>query len=282
MRSVVPALVAGLACLAAPSQAQESKDEAFARDLLPQFAAAFPGADVSVADDDPLQVIVTGLEGWDDARINLHRIHAFCATATADECTAVSSEYIANVAYRPPPPAAADLRVLVRDAAYLANIRETFGASGAMPYHRPIGEDLFAILAFDSPRAILLAMPQTVTELGLTEEEAWRLGRGQTLAILPALPDGEGLRTNAALFQGAGFLPSMLAETEAWRAIAAAAGPDLFATAVADDSVFFGVMPGGPMLDGFRLTVEEDCAAQARCVSPNIYRFRDGGWVIAR
>jgi len=30
-----------------------------------------------------------------------------------------------------------------------------------------------------------------------------------------------------------------------------------------------------------QLVGSEDCAAQQRCVSPNIYRFREGRWVIA-
>ncbi|ABC64322.1 hypothetical protein ELI_11150 [Erythrobacter litoralis HTCC2594] len=268
-------------CIAAPAQAQGSEGE-FARQLLPQLQAAFPGAELAIGADDPLRVDVTGMEGWDDATINLHRIYGFCTTASADECTAIASEYVANISYRPPPPGRADLRVLVRDARYMANIRENFGAKGSLPYHRAIGDDLFAILAFDSPETIMLAMPATVAELGLSEAEAWKVAREQTASGLPPLPDGTALRSNATLFQDYDYLPSMLADLEAWAPIAAAAGPDLLATAVSDSAVFIGVMPSGPMLDGFRITVEEDCAAQPRCVSPHIYRFRQGKWVIAQ
>ena len=66
-----------------------------------------------------------------------------------------------------------------------------------------------------------------------------------------------------------------------WRGIAAEAGPDLFVTAVSDHFVFVGSMPDGARLEAFKQTVREDCAAQQRCVSPNIYCFRDGRWMIA-
>ena len=51
-----------------------------------------------------------------------------------------------------------------------------------------------------------------------------------------------------------------------------------------DGNLLFNVgpMPDGPSLEAFRETVDEDCRAQPRCVSPNIYRFRGGRWVIAR
>ncbi|WP_298195094.1 hypothetical protein [Novosphingobium sp.] len=40
-------------------------------------------------------------------------------------------------------------------------------------------------------------------------------------------------------------------------------------------------MPDGAKLDGFAETVRKDCAEQERCISPHIYRFRNGQWRIA-
>ena len=58
--------------------------------------------------------------------------------------------------------------------------------------------------------------------------------------------------------------------------------PALSVTAVSYRFVLVCTLPSGPKLEDLRQTVREDCDAQPRCVSPNIYRFRDGQWVIAR
>ena len=54
-----------------------------------------------------------------------------------------------------------------------------------------------------------------------------------------------------------------------------------FATATSDSSVWVGVMPDGPRFEELKRVVRSECEAWTECVSPNVYRFRDGRWVIA-
>ena len=77
------------------------------------------------------------------------------------------------------------------------------------------------------------------------------------------------------------YAASLLARPDQWRALAEAVGPDLFVTAVSDQFVFVGMLPPGENLEGFRQTVRDDCASQERCISPNLYRWRDGRWIVA-
>jgi transcriptional regulator with XRE-family HTH domain len=63
--------------------------------------------------------------------------------------------------------------------------------------------------------------------------------------------------------------------------IAALVGPDLFVPVVFDGFVFVAALPDGPALEDFAATVSKDCAEQERCISPHIYRFRNGQCRIA-
>ena len=65
------------------------------------------------------------------------------------------------------------------------------------------------------------------------------------------------------------------------REIADEIGPDLVAAAPTEQFALFTTLSDDE-LDPFAELVREDCAMSARCISPNVYRFRDGQWVIAR
>lgn len=263
------------------AQAQPSEAE-FAAAMIPRLQAALPDAELASDPDDPLAIKLDKWNDMEDAQINLHRIYGYCLNATAQDCETVSAEFIEKITYRPPPPEAKDLRVIVRDSQYWAYVEETFAAKGTLPPHRRIGEDLYAILAFDSPETITLAQGDDLKEMGLEGDAAWVLAQRQTAAILPPLPDGAAVKKQGVAFQDFEYLPSMLVDSAGWDRLARQVGPDLFVTAVSDGFVFVGLMPAGPGLDEFRKTVQEDCNAQPRCISPNIYRWRNGRWVIAR
>jgi hypothetical protein len=117
--------------------------------------------------------------------------------------------------------------------------------------------------------------------LGLDTAAAWQLASEQTRAELPELPVDFDLAERVIGYQDYDMLPSLLADTEGWRGIARKAGPDLFATATSDVSVWVGVMPDGPRFEEFKRVVRSECEEAVECVSPSVYRFRGGRWVTA-
>jgi len=274
-------VIGSLALFVATSACAAESEREFAVEMLERLQAAVPDTEFRIASDDPLAIEMKHDGSWGDAVINTHRIYGFCRNASAEDCEAAANEFAASINNRPPEPKASDLRVIVRDREYINYLMEAGPDEDHKPVFRPIGEDLFAIVAFDAPQTIALAMRPKLRELGLDDAEAWRVASAQTKAVLPELPSASKFAEGAIAFEEYEFLPSLLADTEAWRAISAEAGPNLFATAVSDYFVFVGTMPDGPELNRFKQTVIEDCEAQQRCVSPNVYRFRDGRWVIA-
>ena len=278
---MIRCVIGSLALFVATSACAAESEREFAQGMLEKLQAAVPDGEFRIASDDPLAIEMKHDGVWDDAVINTHRIYGYCRNASAEDCRAAADEFAASINIRPPEPKASDLRVIVRDKEYIDYLMQAGPDEDHQPVFRPIGEDLVAIVAFDSPQTIALAMRPKLREFGLEDDEAWRVASAQTKAVLPELPPAARFAEGAVAFQEYEFLPSLLADTEVWGAISAEAGPNLFATAVSDYFVLIGTMPDGPELDRFKQTVIEDCEAQQRCISPNVYRFRNGRWVIA-
>ncbi|WP_180143388.1 hypothetical protein [Sphingomonas sp. R-74633] len=252
--------------------AQVSDEQRFVADMIRRIKQRLPDVDV-VRRDDPLSILLKR-SGLPETTLNFGSVYRFCGQVSARECRKMREEFLETVLRVPPMPTAASLRIAVRDAQYVRHASKIVS--------EPIGEDLFAVLVSDAPDSIATVTPDTLPALGLTRDQAWTRAWQQTRAGLPGLPDGASLARSAVFYTEQDYLATLLADTQAWRAIDDAAGPSLLVTVVADSSVFIARMPDGPGLEQFKQTVREDCASQPRCISPNVYRFREGRWVISR
>lgn len=265
----------------AAAHAAQSQTE-FRDEMIERLSKALGGERVVPVEDDWQQIKVDR-EGKDrDLTINLGRIWSYCEEATAKDCKATKARFVASSIKEPPPAARKDLRVIVRDASYVA-YAQTMGSKEkpATWLIRQIGDDLYGIMAVDGPETIALANGDTLAKPGLSEAEAWAIAGQQTFARLPSLPSPEELARPPAAFADAEYLGSLLLQQDAFAKIAARVGLDLFVTVVSDKFVLVAIMPDGPALERFAATVREDCKAQERCISPHIYRFREGQWRIA-
>lgn len=283
--TTTPLLLAALLAITAgvPALAQTGPEaRAFAADALPKIRAAFPDAEVKQEPGEPLQINITRKGESEPAMLNLHRVFGYCQNVAEDECEAELTGLIGMLAKVPKPPEgeAANLRVIVRDAEYWNYVLGT--KLDPLPPHRQIGEDLYAILAFDSPEAIALAPANRIAELGLSPENAWLFATRQTARVIPGMPDTGPRIEGLVVFQGEEYTGSMMAYPEQWAAIAEATGPDLAVIANSDQFVVAAVVPDGTELEKYRGLAKDQCKLAPRCISPHVYRWREGRWVIAR
>ncbi len=275
-------VLAGLAspAFAAPDPADFAREvAALVRKAEPETVVTTDPADPlllrikpkgSAADEEPLQAY-------------LNRIYQFCLRSPREECQAEKAGFVRTLIKPLPKAELRALRIIVRDAEYAAALGKMRAADGGkVAFTRQIGDDLFMLLAVDTPEAIAMVNAGTLAVLGLTEDQAWDLADVQTRAIVPRLPAAAALREKWLGYEGDSYLTSMAIDLEGWREIAAEVGPDLFITLATDRLIVFGILPDGPQLDKLAAAVRADCAEASRCISPNIYRFRDGKWVIAK
>lgn len=254
--------------------AQASDEQRFIAETIRQIQQRMPGVTV-VQQEDPLSMSLKG-GGRVESTLNFQRLYGYCRQVSAVDCAAARTKLIDKVQQnpKPPVPTPASLRIAVRDAQYLRHVPEVVA--------EPIGEDLFAVLVSHAPDSVATVPPESLASLKLTRKQAWTRAWRQTRAGLPALPDAASLAQDPVLFSEQAYLASLLADIGAWRAIADAAGPDLFVIVVADDMVLVARMPDGPWLERFKRKVRKDCASELHCLSPNLYRFRDSRWVVSR
>ncbi len=259
---------------------QASPESDFAAGMIAELKARHPGATFA-PEPDPLSVTIKR-RGKEDFTAYFHRIFGFCKQASKPDCAAARREFLDIILIDTPPVTGASLRLAVRDRAYIAGAKKVVGRAKSKQFIvEPIGDDLFATLVSDSEKTVAVVNVGHLAELKITREDAWRAAWAQTRAILPKLPTAKQLAKAPVMFQEFEFAASLLIDTDGWQQLAAKVGPQLFVTVAADNIVFVGKIPDGPGLTRLEQSVRDDCAAQPRCLSPNVYRFREGRWVIA-
>lgn len=267
--------IAGVALMVSASGQAATGEREFAEQMIERMRAAGSTLDLRVSERDPLIIEMTydGAEESDD--FDLHTFYKVCAEASPEQCDRFLGSMVSLATSMPPALTAQNLRVVVRQRDYLDRL------AARRPLSRQIGDDLFALLAFTSADVIVFANRQDLRALGLDAAAAWQLAGEQTRAELPELPIEIDLAEHVIGYEDYDLLPSLLADTAGWRGIAREAGPDLFATATSDASVWVGTMPDGPRFEELKHVVRSECEALTECISPSVYRFRDGRWVIA-
>lgn len=256
--------------------------EAFRSEILSRLQTAHPAMTFSPGDE-PLVISYRGGDA-DEGSLNLHQAFAYCQSASPVDCEEDKKKIVTMVVKTAPEASRENLRIVVRDQQYvdyLEEMRRRSEDKASLVHYRQVGDDLYALIAADGPQTIAMVGDKHLKELGMTVEEAWSLADRNTKAVLPPLPDPNRFKQEAIAFQDYEYLSALVSDLSYWGRVSETVGKDLFMTVVSDQFVFVGTMPDEGVAK-FRATVEEDCAAQPRCVSPNIYRFRDGRWIVAR
>lgn len=274
-RAVPPAPVA-------PPAVADSKEARFAAGMIKRLSAAYPAARFRSSSSDPLVIEIANAQ-WSNGQLYLHRVFAFCETASAADCEAAKQRMIAAVNSPPPTAQSKNLRVIVRGEEYIA-YAQAKAAKEKQPWFfvRKIGDDLYEALALDGPNVIGLASAADLRDMKLKPEEAWAIARRQTRAILPPMPEPGAYLMDTVTFEGPEYISAVLADTDYWTKLRDLIGPDLFITVTTDQFVLSSLLGAGPSMDRFAEAVAEDCKRAERCISPHIYRFENGMWVIEK
>lgn len=268
--------------LPVPARAEPADERRFAERILPKMREAIPSGSLRIKPGEPLAIEWNRGAGWDHATFFLYRIYDYCLNATAKDCEAATDDYVRGMSAPPGKETAQALRVIVRGEEYAATLRAFNWPDGNRPLVRPIGEGLYAIVAFDSPETTSIATQKRTEALGLNDESTWDIAIRQTRKNLPKLDVDKLGAGEFIAYADIDYLASLLIETDDWAKISARAGPNLFVTAASDNLVLVGSISPGSDLEKLQQSVEEDCKAAPRCVSPHVYRFLDGHWVVAR
>lgn len=283
-RACLVALSAAFAVIASDASAREIDPKAFSAETIKIAGKLLPGMKITAALDDPLKLTVKGRGPKDEWTIYLDRVLRYCMQASPSDCNSMRKDFITKISAPAPQTTMRSLRFVVRPNDYAAAIRAQLGPDDPemAAMMRPIGDGLTMIIVTDAKDTIGYITPKELDDLGLTPQQAWDLALPHTRSVIPPIPTASAVKAQWQVYNGGDYLGSMLGLTEDWVELAQAVGPDLFVTVVADQLVVVGILPDGPQLDRLAADAAADCNAAPRCISPHVYRFREGRWIIAK
>ncbi|ANU07101.1 hypothetical protein [Paraurantiacibacter namhicola] len=269
--------LAASAALYAPAAAQD--EGTFAARMMPYVEAQKPdGWTLRLDPADPAVIIYRTPETDVDGFVNLHRVQALCERSSERECDAISADFARKIFEAPKEFTRDDLRVIVRDQAYIDYIDAELPPEFEKPPMRRVGDDLYAILAFDGDETISLVRPSQLPGLSLSEDEAWDLGFAQSVEGKPAIPAMKSTGTLGG--EEIYYLTALVYDLPRWGALAEASGADFYMAIPSQFEIDFGTASDA-QLPAIAAATAQKCDEAMRCISPNVYRFREGRWVIA-
>lgn len=281
MRLLLLFFVMALAWIS-PAAAKDQSPAEFSKEIRAELRKLHPDWNMQVDPDEPLKLVVKN-KGEEEWTIFLYRIYDYCRQVPKPDCALAKDQFVKKSDVRHGKITAKSLRIVVRNSDYAEQIEEFTRKRGKrMGYYRQIGDDLYIFIVSDAPDTIAYVGEENLEEMGLREEDAWDLAIVQTRSITNAPPSPEALERGMQVYEGAEYVGSMIGEPDGWRNLAKEVGPDLFVTVVDDQLVVVGVLPDGPQLDKIAAAAREDCRVSQRCISPHVYRWRKGRWVIAQ
>lgn len=217
-------------------------------------------------------------------KADLQALYDACWTRAAP-CEQQVAAYAAGTAdalrSQDAPLSRAAVRVVVRSGEYLAKARAAAGADAAALPARALATGLYELAVLDTPRAVRTLSARDLAALGLSEEEAFALGRANTAAALPPLsqvaqPAGQG---EVGSVGGSLFEVGRVALHAQWSALAAAQHGELVIAMPTTDLVLYVSDTSPDTIESLR-----DLAGTVAAQSPNplapreLLRWSASGW----
>lgn len=273
--------MAGMVASRAHAAPPPTDPAGFTAFVAQKFHAARPTDEIKVTGD--LQLAIKAPAG--EFTTDLHTVWSTCGQMP-DRCDEIVTEHIANLSAFHGAPSSplrtAQLRVVVREAAYVEGMRRV-APPGAEPVAAPLAGGLWLIGAADKPTTVQMLNTASLSPLKLSIAQALAWGRRNMHAMaVKALagldetpPDG------IAVMMGDDYQSSLLAFPELWAPIAAKGG-ELYVSAPSVDMVMFCRTNRRDTVKIMLKAAAASAAGAERPLPLVVLRWTPDGWATAR
>lgn len=270
-----------LVCLAASlpagalGQSIPRDERAFTEHVAARMRSQIKNVPIEVRS--PLTIVVGELQA------NLDRVHSFCR-ANSRDCAAEIDRYVDGVAQvlrdRTAAPTREAIRIVVRSADYVRGAEEaTRGGKGSLQ-PRPLVEGLVLLPVLDFPRSIRMLTERDNEALGISLDEAFRIGlsnleRDLGPVLKVATPAGRG---QIGQLSGNPYDTSRVAQAAQWTPLAEAQGGTLIVAVPATDIVLYISESTPAAIGALRTAVKHVASRAPNPLSTVLLRWSPQGW----
>lgn len=278
-------LIIALACQISFAQGIPADEEAFTR-----VAAERVNQELSEYDVKPVgKLTLEGkrADGESTGHLSLDRVYSFCAR-NSQNCSAALDQYAKGMAEsikeRNRPIERGMVRLAVRPAAYVEQIRKQIAGSSGVVYSKPIAPGLVAIPVLDFTRSVRFVNDKDMAKLSLTEDELFRLGE-------------QNLRSNSKPFTEVTPTPTAnsfgrIAEEDYassrilfhgdWRDLSTKLNGMLVVMVPAPDILLYGDGSSSVGVEALRTFAENIARKSSRPLSPLVLQWTENGWEVVK
>jgi len=279
------------AVLSPPSFGEDSggaidlKDaNAFTAHMAKLLGQAMPKAKIEITGS--LTLSVASFPGAPPTTATLDSVYSFCLRNPADcqKELALTIQRAAAILEQPVATLArANLRAIVRPAAYVQAYDKLYGRQGGPVAERLIG-DLWTLCALDMPKAMEILSASQLLALKMSREEALAACKQNIEAALPPLAPRKRDYPSPGVNMIAGdpYASSWLIFPERWTGIAESVDGDLLVAAPANDALIYA---NGRDNDAVAALAEAAAFVAARAQKPlstAVLRWTPTGWEEAK
>jgi len=172
------------------------------------------------------------------------------------------------------------LRLVVRSADYLERARAALGPDGSTLVARPLAGNLHTMVVLDMPRAVRSVDGRHLTELKLTQDQAFEIAARNTLAALPPIAEKAKpvQRGRIGHISGNVYEVGRVAIHAEWAGLAEAQGGTLLIALPTTDVVLYAPEATPAAINALRKIAEQLMQKASNPMSSAVLRWTKDGW----
>jgi hypothetical protein len=221
--------------------------------------------------------------GIGELQANLDRIFNFCRK-NAENCSAEIDRFTRSVAeavkIRNAPPEKEAVRLAVRPAEYVRQLKLANESKGKTVQFWPLTDDLVILPVLDTPRTIRSLAEDDFKKLELNADQVYQLGLANLQSTLKPLMNQAQVAKSGQIGQllGDPYESSRLALHDSWAPLVEAQGGVLIVAAPAKDGIFYISEDTPTAIDALRAIVKNVMQKVPNPLSGALLRWTKTGW----
>ncbi|WP_457278999.1 DUF1444 family protein [Polaromonas sp. P5_D5] len=278
-------LVITLACQVSFAQGIPADEDSFTKVAAERVNKELPGYDVKPAGK--LTLEGKRSDGESTGQLNLDRVYSFCARNLQD-CSVALDQYAKGMAEsvkeRNRPIARSMVRLAVRPAAYVEQIRKQIAGSSGSVYSRPVAPGLVAIPVLDFTRSVRFVNDKDISKLSLTEDELFKLGEQNLRSNSKPFTEVTPMPTANSFGHIAGedYASSRILFHDDWQDLSTKLNGKLVVMVPAPDILLYGDGSTSVGVEALRTFAADIARKSSRPLSPLMLQWTKIGWEVVK